>query len=209
MLSLHAEYTEHVFALAGTHIGPVFNGLQRETRNSFTYVNISWQDAGVNKNAFGKLGFSYYKELDKARLALDRQVYEYVSGFPSTPLHLLAKRLHISTGKLSEILQRFPHGRKPGRRKKQRSEQPDSNVAAPQTAVPVSHYLEREDMEHALKALNFCVVNGRADDAGEDAYQNLIDWLEKPQGNRTMRQRAGYLTQRYERLRHNPKATRG
>ena len=44
-------------------------------------------------------------------------------------------------------------------------------------------------------------MNHRADDAGEDAYHNLTDWLEKPQGNKTLRQRAGYLTQRYAILR--------
>jgi hypothetical protein len=68
-------------------------------------------------------------------------------------------------------------------------------------SVPVSRHLKRGDVEEALRALNFCVVNGRADDAGEDAYQNLSDWLTKRQDNKTLRQRVGYLIQRYEILR--------
>jgi hypothetical protein len=68
--------------------------------------------------------------------------------------------------------------------------------------VPVSHYLKSEDVELALKALDRCVVDGKANDAGEDCYQNLAQWLKRRQGSKALRDRAMYLIQRYEKLRH-------
>ena len=79
-----------------------------------------------------------------------------------------------------------PNEWKPGRRKARGSAQPTLTVPALPIAVPalrmsipVSRNFKREDVEQALGALHVCVVNHRVDDAGEDAYQNLSDWLRK------------------------------
>jgi len=132
--------------------------------------------------------FNYKDQLREATSAvreeLDRIVALYVSRFPDAGYRTLARRLDISPAKLCEILRPFPHGRKRGRRKAQRTAQPN-----------------RGDVKQSLGALHLCIVNHRADDAGEDAYQNLSDWLRKGKGTKTLLQRVGYLTQRYETLR--------
>jgi hypothetical protein len=131
--------------------------------------------------------FNYKKQLHEGmsavRQELDRTVAMYVSRFPDTGYRTLSRRLHISAAMLCEILRPFPHGRKRGRRKAQRTAQPN-----------------RGDVEQALTVLHLCVLNHRADDAGEDAYQTLSDWLRKGKGTKTLLQRVGYLTQRYETL---------
>jgi hypothetical protein len=137
--------------------------------------------------------FSYKKQLreaiDAVRQELDKTVHLYVSRFPTHNYRTLARQLHISPAKLCEILRPFPHGRKRGRPKPQRTAHP-----------------KRKDVEQALQALKRCVMDGRADNAGDDAYQNLTDWLEKWRYNETLLKRAGYLTQRYEALRSRGEA---
>jgi hypothetical protein len=82
---------------------------------------------------------------------------------------------------------------------------PSGVKAAPVSAVPapVSNYLRSEDVEFALRTLDRCVVEGRADDPGEDSYRNLVHWSKRRQGSKALRDRAEYLVQRYERLRRN------
>jgi hypothetical protein len=186
----------------------------------FTEREHLWKNGCMKRRAFEGVfegiaswtRFDYKEQLHEAtsavRQELDRTVALYVSRFPSTGYRTLARRLRISPAKLCEILRPFPHGRKRGRRKTQRTAQsnhsvPTLPIALPalRTSVPVSRHLKRGDVEEALRALKFCVVNGRADDAGEDAYQNLSDWLRKGRGTKTLLQRVGYLTQRYETLR--------
>jgi hypothetical protein len=149
--------------------------------------------------------FSYKKQLREAMYAvrweLNKTVHLYVSRFPADDYRTLARRLRISPAKLCEILRPFPHGRKPGRRGKPRTAR-SNDVAVSPMAVAVSHHLEREGVELALKALDLCVVGGKADDAGEDSYQNLAHWLKGRQGSKALRDRATYLIQRYEKLRH-------
>lgn len=149
--------------------------------------------------------FSYKKQLREAMYAvrweLNKTVHLYVSRFPTHDYRTLARRLRISPAKLCEILRPFPHGRKPGRRGKPRTAQ-SNDVAVSPMAVAVSHHLEREDVELALKALDLCVVDGKANDAGEDSYQNLAHWLKGRQGSKAGRDRAMFLIQRYEKLRH-------
>jgi hypothetical protein len=159
--------------------------------------------AGMKQDAFegafegleSRFAFSYKKQLREAmsavRQELDRTVALYVSRFPDTGYRTLARRLRISAAMLCEILRPFPHGRKRGRRKAQRTAQPN-----------------RGNVEQALSVLHHCVLNHRADDAGEDAYQNLSDWLRKGKGTKTLLQRVGYLTQRYETLRSRGKSKR-
>jgi hypothetical protein len=113
---------------------------------------------------------------------------------------LLAKLKKDFVPPVSEILQGFPHGRKPGRRRKPRTTQSNKLAVSPM-AVAVSHQLEREGVELALKALDHCVMKGRADDAGEDAYQNLASWLKLKQSNKALCDRARYLVREYEKLR--------
>lgn len=203
--------------------GPVSNNLQvRYGRKLalFTEREHLWQNGvmkldacrGAFEGLESRSRFSYKKQLreatDAVRGELDKAVYLYVSRFPSTGYRALARQLHISTGKLSEILRKFPHGRKRGRRKVRRTAQPNRAVPALPIvdpalgmSVPVSGNLGREGVEEALSVLHSCVLNGRTDDSGEDAYQNLTHWLKKQQGSKTLRQRAGYLTQRYAGLR--------
>lgn len=179
--------------------GPVSNNLRIPRWRKpelFTEREHLWQNGGMKRHAFegvfeniaSRWRFNYKDQLREATSAvreeLDRTVALYVSRFPDTGYRALARRLDISPAKLCEILRPFPHGRKRGRRKAQGTAQP-----------------ERKDVKQALEVLHLCVANHRADDAGEDAYQNLTDWLEKPRGNKTLRQRAGYLTQRYHSLR--------
>lgn len=138
-----------------------------------------------------RASFSYKRELREAmsdvRSELDKTVHLYVSRFPTYNYRTLARRLYISPAKLCEILRPFPHGRRRGRRKTQ---------------------VKREEVRQALEALNFCVVNGRADDAGNDAYQYLNHWLRKGKGTKTLLQRAGHSTQRYEALRSRTNSKR-
>ena len=154
--------------------------------------------------------FSYKKQLSEAmhavRSELNSVVYRYVLRFPTLGYRTLAQRLRISPAKLSEILQGFPHARKPGRRRNPRTAEPNHSVVESPVAVAVSHRLGREGMEPALKALYFCVLNRKADDAGENAYQNLVHWLKGRKGSEELRQRASYLVQRYESLRENSSA---
>jgi hypothetical protein len=164
---------------------------------------------GAFKGAFDGLErwsqFSYKKQLSEAmdavRLELDSAVYRYVSRFPIHNYRTLARRLRISPAKLSGILRGFPHGRRPGRRRKPRTAQPNRSVVESPMAVAVSHRLDREGVEYALDALYFCVVNGKADDEGEDSYHNLVHWLKGQKGSKALRDRASYLVQRYESLR--------
>ena len=132
--------------------------------------------------------FNYKEQLREAtsavRRELDRTVALYVSRFPDTGYRTLAQRLQISAAMLCEILRPFPNGRKRGRRKTQRTTQPN-----------------RGGVEQALTVLHLCVLSHRADEAGEDAYRTLSDWLRKGKGTKTLLQRVGYLTQRYETLR--------
>ncbi len=184
------------------------------------FVNIHGKMAGMKQHAFEGVfegmaswsKFNYKEQLHEAtsavRRELDRTVALYVSRFPTIGYRTLAHRLQISAAMLCEILRPFPNERKRGRRKARGSAQPNRSVPAMQIAVPElrmsvpgSRHLKRGDVEEALSALKFCVVNGRADDAGEDAYQNLSDWLRKGKGTKTLLQRVGYLTQRYETLR--------
>jgi hypothetical protein len=149
--------------------------------------------------------FSYKKQLreaiDAVRWELDTTVHSYVSRFPAHDYRKLARRLKISPAKLCEILSQFPPGRKRGRRKAQRTAQPNHSVPPRPRSIPVPRQIERKDVDQALSVLYLCVVNGRVDHAGDGAYQNLTDWLRKPQDDETLRTRAGYLTQRYEALR--------
>ncbi len=149
--------------------------------------------------------FSYKKQLSEAlhavRSELDSAVYRYVSRFPTQSHRALAVRLGISPAKLSEILRRFPHGRKPGRRRNPRTAQPNHGVVESPTAAAASHRLGREGVELALKALSSCVVNGKADDAGDDSYRNLVRWLKGRKGSKERRHHASYLVQRYDSLR--------
>ena len=184
------------------------------------FVNIHGKMAGMKQHAFEGLfegmaswsEFNYKEQLRKATSAvreeLDRTVALYVSRFPTIGYRTLARRLRISPAKLCEVLRPFQHRRKRGRRKAQTTAQPNRSVPAMPIAVPalrmsvpVSRHLKRGDVEEALRALKYCVVNHRADDAGEDAYQNLSEWLRKGKGTKTLLQRVGYLTQRYETLR--------
>ena len=59
-------------------------------------------------------------------------------------------------------------------------------------------------MEIALKALRFCVLNRKADDAGDDSCENLLCWLKGRKGSEERRDGATYLVQRYETLRDSP-----
>jgi hypothetical protein len=151
--------------------------------------------------------FSYKKHLreamDAIRWELNKTVHLYVSRFPTDDYRTLARRLHISPAKLCEILRAFPHGRKPGRRRKPMTVQ-GNDVAVSPMVVAVSHHLEREDVELALKALDRCVVGGKANDDGEDSYQNVAHWLKGRQRSKALRDRAMYLIQRYDKLRNNP-----
>jgi len=143
---------------------------------------------GAFEGLESRFAFSYKKQLREAmsavRQELDKTVSHYVSMSPDTSYRTLAGRLRISPAMLCKILRPFRYERKRGRRKAQRTAQPN-----------------RGDVEQALAALYDCVVNGRADDAGEDAYQTLSDWLRKGKGTKTLLQRVGYLTERYETLR--------
>jgi hypothetical protein len=56
-------------------------------------------------------------------------------------------------------------------------------------------------VELALKALHFRVLNRKADDAGDDSYQNLVRWLKGRKGSKDLRDHASYLVQGYESLR--------
>jgi hypothetical protein len=185
-----------------------------------SFVNIHGKMAGMKQNAFEGLfegmaswsEFNYKEQLRKATSAvreeLDRTVALYVSRFPTMGYRTLARRLRISPAKLCEVLRPFQHRRKRGRRKAQTTAQPNRSVPALPIAVPelrmsvpVSRNLKRGDLEQSLGALHLCIVNHRADDAGEDAYRTLSDWLRKGKGTKTLLQRVGYLTQRYETLR--------
>ena len=179
----------------------------------FTWREHLWQNADMKLDAFegafegleSGWSFSYKKQLREAmsaiRRELDKTVHLYVSRFPDTGYRTLARRLHISPAMLCKILRPFLPGRKRGRRKAQRTEQPNRSAPALRMSVPVSRHLKRKDVEQDLTVLHLCVLNHRADDAGDDAYQNLSDWLRKGNGTKTMLQRVGYLTQRYESLR--------
>jgi hypothetical protein len=57
-------------------------------------------------------------------------------------------------------------------------------------------------MEFPLRTLDRCVVEGEANDTGEDSYQNLVHWLRRRQDSEALRDRAEYPLQRYERLLH-------
>jgi hypothetical protein len=151
--------------------------------------------------------FSYRKQLHEAMQAireeLDKRVYLYVSRFPTHKHSTLARELHVSPAKLSQILRPFPHGRKRGRRVKPKTP-PTNEIGVSPTVVAVSHHLEREEVELALKLLDLCVVERKASDAGEHSYQNLAHWLKgRRQGSKALRDRAVYLIRRYEKLRHN------
>lgn len=150
--------------------------------------------------------FSYKKQLREAmqavRRELDKRVYLYVSRFPNHKHSTLARELHISPAKLSEILRPFPHGRKRGRRRMPTTVQSNDLGVSP-NVVAVSRHLEREEVELALKVLNLCVVESKTSDAGEDSYRNLAHWLkERRQGSKAVRDRAVYLIQTYDKLRH-------
>jgi len=151
--------------------------------------------------------FSYKKQLREAmqavRQELDERVYLYVSRFPTRKHSTLARELHISPAKLSEILRHFPHGRKRGRRRIPTVAKSNDLGVSP-TVVAVSRQLEREEVELALKVLDLCVVERKTSDAGEDSYQNLAHWLKgQRQGSKVLRDRAVYLIQTYDKLRHN------
>jgi hypothetical protein len=52
--------------------------------------------------------------------------------------------------------------------------------------------------------LDLCVVERKTSDAGEDSYQNLAHSLKgQRQGSKVLRDRAEYLIQTYDKLRHN------
>ena len=57
-------------------------------------------------------------------------------------------------------------------------------------------------MEFGLRSPDRCVVECKANDTGEDSYQNLVHWLRRRQGSEAQRDRAEYPLQRCERLRH-------
>jgi hypothetical protein len=142
-----------------------------------------------------RFAFSYKKELREAmsavRQELDKTVAQYVSMSPDASYRTLAGRLYISPAMLCKILRPFRYELKRGRRKAQRTAQ-----------------LNRGNVEQALTVLHLCVLNHRADDAGDDAYQNLSDWIRKGKGTKMLLQRAGYLTQRYEILRSKDNSKR-
>ena len=61
--------------------------------------------------------------------------------------------------------------------------------------------LQSQDVELALKTLDRCVVEEKADDPQTmDSYRNLVNWLKKRAGSKTQRDRAKYLVQRCEKL---------
>jgi hypothetical protein len=64
-----------------------------------------------------------------------------------------------------------------------------------------SHGVGRGDVELALGTLYSCVLNRKADDAGEDSYGKVVHWLKGRKGSKEVRKRASYLVQRYETLR--------
>ncbi len=84
--------------------------------------------------------FSYKKQLHEAmsavRWELNKTVHLYVSRFPNTGYRTLARQLHISPAKLSEILRPFPHGRKPGRRGKPKTPQNNDVAVSQRQSLP-------------------------------------------------------------------------
>jgi hypothetical protein len=175
--------------------------------------------------------FDFPAAMRKVREGLEKLLVEYAAEHPEVGYRDLGEKFNLSLGALSKIMTRWKtlrrnikrykgHLRKVERElgglipkrtaqkagndvRRPLSRAPSGVPAAPDSAVPAppSHYFASEDVEFALTTLDRCVVNGRADDAGEDAYQTLSDWLRKGKGTIPLLQRAGYLTQRYETLR--------
>lgn len=177
--------------------------------------------------------FDFPEAMRKSRAGLEKLLVAYAAEHPEMGYRGLSEKFHLSLGAISKIMKRWKNLRRNikgykkhlrtverelGWLKTQETAQgagnderrplsrstPSGVPAIPVLAAPPSHYLASEDVEFALRTLDRCVVAGEANDTGEDSYQNLVHWLKRRQGGKVLRDRAEYLLQRYERLRHNP-----
>ena len=166
--------------------------------------------------------FDFPEAVRRARRGLEMQLVEYVAEHPEMSYRELRKAFKLSLGAISKIMKRHEKLRRNLVRKKSSTADKESREksgvvrhlfsrdrglpmsvsASPGFGNPVSDYLQSEDVELALKTLDRCVVEDKADDPKTmDCYRNLVHWLKKRQGSKALRDRAKYLVQRYERLR--------
>ncbi len=178
--------------------------------------------------------FDFPAAMQEARNSLEKLLVEYAVEHPEMGYRDLGEKFILSLGAISKIMKRWKTLRQRIKRYKKhlrkverefgwvKTQQTAQRVSGndqrkslsgsirsgvppiPVLAVPPSHYLTSQDVELALSTLDDCLLQGSANDSGEDSYQNLVHWLKGRQGSKRLQDRAKYLLERYERLRGEP-----